>query len=118
MWAERVENAAERAGIRAPRLVVLRSEYRRRLMPLLRYVSDLAESRPDVQVAVVVPERAERRWYHSLLHTHMASILRAMLLVRGGPEVVIVSAPWFEREALPQRRAARLAQRVTPVHSP
>ena len=118
MWAERVEKAAERAGIRAPRIVVLRSEYRRRLMPLLRYVSDLAESRPDVQVAVVVPERAERRWYHSLLHTHMASILRAMLLVRGGPEVVIVSAPWFEKEALPQRRAARLAQRATPVHSP
>jgi hypothetical protein len=110
-WNERVVAPAERAGVQPPRLVVLRSEFRKRLTPLVRFLSDLAESRPDVQIAVVVPEIAERRWYHSLLRTHMASILRAMLLVRGGPEVVIVSAPWFESEARPRRRAAQLAQR-------
>jgi amino acid transporter len=116
-WAERVEKAAERAGVDAPRLVVLQSEYRKHLTPLLCFVSDLAESRPDLQIAVIVPELAERRWYHSLLHTHMASILRAMLLVRGGPEVVIISAPWFEKEAIPSGRAARLVQRATPIPS-
>jgi hypothetical protein len=112
VWNERVVAPAERAGVQPPQIVVLRSEFRRRLTPLLRYVSDLAESRPEVQIAVVVPEIAERRWYHSLLRTHMASILRAMLLVRGGPEVVIVSAPWFESEARPRRSAAHLAERT------
>jgi hypothetical protein len=113
-WEERVVGPAARAGVQPPRIVVLRSEFRKRLTPLLRFVSDLAESRPDRLIVVVIPELAERRWYHSLLHTHMASILRAMLLVRGGPEVVIISAPWFEKDVSPRRRAAqtRLAERA------
>jgi hypothetical protein len=115
-WNDRVVVPAERARVQPPRLVVLRSEFRRRLTPLFRFVTDLAESRPDVQIAVVVPELAERRWYHSLLHTHMASILRAMLLVRGGPEVVIISAPWFESKTSgPARRAAHIIRRALPV---
>jgi amino acid transporter len=112
-WEEKVVRPAGRAGIHPPRIVVLRSEFRKRLTPLLRFVSELAESRPDRLIVVVVPELAERRWYHSLLRTHMASILRAMLLVRGGPEVVIMSAPWFEKEAPSRLRATGLAQQRT-----
>jgi amino acid transporter len=114
-WHERVELPAERASIGPPQLVVLRSQYRKRLGPLLRFVCDLAESRPDQQVAIIVPELAERRWYHSLMRTHVASVLRAMLLVRGGPDIVIVSAPWFEHDATTWGRAARLVRRTAPA---
>jgi amino acid transporter len=97
-WQDRVVAPAERQGLRPPELRVLRSEYRKRLTPLLEFVSDAARSHPDRPVAVIVPELVERRWYHTILQSHMASMIKAMLLFRGGPRVVVVSAPWYEKD--------------------
>jgi amino acid transporter len=95
-WQDRVVAPAMRQGVRPPELRVLHSEYRKHFSPLLEFVSDIADSHPDRAVAVVVPELAERRWYHALLQSHMASMLKAMLLFRGGPRVVVISTPWYE----------------------
>jgi amino acid transporter len=97
-WQERVVAPAERQGVRAPELRVLRSEYRKRLTPLLEFVTEAARNHPDRPVAVIVPELVERRWYHSILQSHMASMIKAMLLFRGGPRIVVVSAPWYEKD--------------------
>ncbi|APR77415.1 Amino acid permease [Minicystis rosea] len=94
-WHDLVEVPARENGIEPPRLVVVRSRYRRLFKPLLRFVTTVAHAHLDRQVAVVVPEVVESRWYHYLLHNHTASILKALLLFRGGKGVVVISTPWY-----------------------
>jgi amino acid transporter len=94
-WDDLVTRPAERLGIRPPRLVVLCSEYRQTISPLVQFVTGLAHQHPGRQVAVLVPEIVEPRWYHMLLQSHVASILKARLLFRGGPQIMVVSTPWY-----------------------
>jgi hypothetical protein len=111
VWPELVERPAREARLPVPRLATVRSAYRQLADPLLRYVRQLAREDPDRFVAVLVPELVERRWYHYLLHSHTATALKMMLLFRGGPQVVIINAPWHEREpaiGVRRRRAAGL----------
>jgi hypothetical protein len=93
-WSELVEAPLERAGIRPPRLDCVPSGYRRLFAPLLDYITQVSNQYPERDVAVVVPEMVERRWYHALLQTHRASVLKAMLLLKGGPRIVVINAPW------------------------
>ncbi|WNG54145.1 APC family permease [Archangium gephyra] len=97
-WKRRVEAPFRAAGLPVPELVVLRSTYRQVVDPLLGYIHKLAAAHPDRFIAVLVPELIEHRWYHYLLHSHTATVLKMMLLFRGGPQVVVISAPWFLRE--------------------
>ncbi|XYH96170.1 APC family permease [Sorangium sp. So ce1128] len=98
-WHDLVEEPAKATGVPAPRLVVVRSRYRRLFRPLLRFITTIARAHPDRQVAVVVPEVVESRWYHYLLHNHTASILKWLLLFRGGKSVVIVNTPFYLYDA-------------------
>jgi amino acid transporter len=103
-WPALVTEPAQKLGIKAPRLVVLRSEFRQVLTPLLDFVTELAKENPDRLIAVIVPELVEARWYHYLLHNHTASVIKALLLFRGGPQVLIVNTPWHLSEWIPERR--------------
>jgi hypothetical protein len=103
-WRELAEAPALAQGLKAPKLVVLRSDYRQLFAPLLKYVSELAEQHADRQVAVVIAELVEPRWYHYLLHNHTASLLRALLIFRGGPQIVVISAPWYLQDWVPEHR--------------
>jgi hypothetical protein len=103
-WEELAVEPARKQGMKPPKLAVLRSEYRQLFAPLLGFVTELAEKHPDRQIAVIVPELVELRWYHYLLHNHTASIIKALLLYRGGPQIVIVSTPWYLRDWKPERR--------------
>jgi hypothetical protein len=105
-WPALVELPVRQSGNRPPKLVVIRSPYRRVLTPLLQFVSDLAKARPDQQVAVVVPELVEPRWYSVLWHRHFSQVLRTLLLYRGGPQVVVVSTPWYLRDWAARRGRA------------
>jgi hypothetical protein len=103
-WAALVAEPAEKLGMKTPKLVVLRSEYRQVLAPLLDFVTELKDKNPDRLIAVVVPELVEPRWYHYLLHNHTASVIKALLVFRGGPQVVIVSTPWHLSDWIPERQ--------------
>ncbi len=78
-----------------PRLVVLRSEYRELYSPLLDFVTRLEREHPTRPIAVVVPQLVEWRWYHVFLHNHTASMMKALLVFRGGPQTVIVNTPFY-----------------------
>ena len=119
IWASHVQQPARAAGIPVPRLVVLRSSYRELVEPLLREVHRLAHSNPGRQIAVLVPELVQHRWYHLFLHSHTATLLKALLLFRGGPQVAVINTPWYLTRALRFRpapaRGPRTARRsVTP----
>ena len=96
-WQQIVERPIGNAGFTAPTLVVLRSPYREFYEPLLGYIHRLAGEQPRRYVAVVVPELVERRWYHWLLHSHRPTLLKGLLLLRGGPRVIVINTPWYLR---------------------
>ncbi len=97
LWAADVEAPAAAAGLPAPRLVVLPSPYRYLLTPLVDRVLRAAQDHPGRRVAVVIPEIVENRWYNHLLHAQRATLLKALLYVRGGNGVVVINVPWHLR---------------------
>ncbi len=114
-WREVVEAPVRAAGLTPPKLVLLKSPYREFFGPLLRHVRQLARDFPDRYVAVVVPELVERRWYHLLLHSHRATLLKGLLLMRGGPNIIIINTPWYlrgevEKKITPAKQAPASSQ--------
>jgi amino acid transporter len=114
-WDEKVDAPARAAGVRPPRLEVLRSPYRQVVDPLLGHIQRLAAADRGRFVAVIVPELVERRWYHYLLFSHTATALKMMLLFRGGPQVVVVDAPWYLNLRRRPRRPLRLLRGRVPL---
>jgi hypothetical protein len=97
-WRELVEQPVSAAGFRPPELVELPSAYREFFGPLLEHIRRLTHAHPDRYVAVIVPELVEARWYHFVLHNHRSTLLKGLLLLRGGPRVVVVNAPWYLKD--------------------
>jgi amino acid transporter len=90
--AERLRTKWERWG-NGVRLVILDSPYRLMLEPLLVYIERLASLRqPNEAITIVVPQFVPRRWWHNLLHTQTAILLRLALLFRRG--IVVTDVPY------------------------
>jgi len=75
------------------RLVILTSPYRLLLEPLLEYIERIAAQRQANEIiTVVVPHFVPRHWWHNLLHTQTAFLLRLALLFMPG--IVITQVPY------------------------
>jgi amino acid transporter len=94
-WKRFVEDPARHAGLAPPKLVILPSPYRLVLAPIVSYVLDLERTNPDQQIAVVVPELVERGVFHNLMHNKRASVLKALLLLKGNQRVIVINVPWY-----------------------
>jgi len=118
-WETRVETPCRAAGEPLPKLVVLRSPYREVLEPLVRHVERLTRANPGRPIVVIVPELVEQRWYHALLHSHTSTLLKALLVQRGGPQVLVVSAPWYigGDDRRPRRDGPRARPTSSPIHA-
>ena len=79
--------------------MVLPSPYRMTVLTIVNYTLDLANKNPERTVAVVIPELVETRWYHYLLHNQRASLLKAVLLVKGNGRIVVINVPWYLERA-------------------
>jgi amino acid transporter len=97
-WCELVELPVTAAGYKAPELVEVPSDYREFFGPLLTHIKKLTHAHPNRYVAVIVPELVEARWYHFVLHNHRSTLLKGLLLLRGGPRVVVINAPWYLKD--------------------
>jgi hypothetical protein len=76
------------------RLVILESQYRQLLEPLLEYIEEIANVRqPGELITIVVPQFVPRKWYHNLLHTQAAFWLRLALLFKPG--IVVTDVPYL-----------------------
>ena len=95
VWRSYVEEPTRQVGVPIPKLVVLKSPYRFVITPVLNYVLELERKHPDRQIAVVVPNLVERRWYHRLLHNQHGELLTALLLLKGNQRIVIINVPWY-----------------------
>lgn len=96
-WDRNVVEPLTRAGYPPPQLIVLPSPYREFRRSLIRYVRDLGEKHPERYIGVIIPEVVKRRWHHLILHSYRPVLLKALLFLRGGPGVVVISAPWYLR---------------------
>ncbi len=94
-WHNSVEVPTEDAHLPTPQLVTVPSPYRYVFNPLIDYVLEMKRTHPDRQIAVLIPELVAGRWYHHLLHNKRAAMLKALLLVRGGDDVVVINVPWY-----------------------
>ncbi len=94
-WPELVQKPVREAGGTPPELVTLPSPYRLVLRPILEYVLQTEQSNPGRQIAVIVPELVEKHWYHFPLHNQRAELLKAFLLRKGSPNIVLINVPWY-----------------------
>jgi amino acid transporter len=94
-WAQLVEAPAKAAGIAAPALVVLTSPFRFVVRPLLEYILHLETDHPGRNVAVLIPQLVESRWYYSLLHNNRSAILEALLFFKGNQRTAVINIPWY-----------------------
>jgi hypothetical protein len=75
----------------------------------------------------MVPEVVEKRWYHFFFR-HRATVLKGLLLMRGGPQIFIINLPWYVKPVPPtvsvERQEIEGAEILTasahpqPLHSP
>jgi amino acid transporter len=94
-WPTLVEAPAAAAHLPAPALVTIASPYRFVFGPLLEYILRMKAENPGRQIAVLIPELVARRWYHNVLHNQRAALLKALLLIRGGDDVIVINVPWY-----------------------
>jgi amino acid transporter len=97
-WTRFVAEPCQAAGVRAPKLVVVPSPYRRLYGPLLEFITDLDKKLPGRQIAIVIPELVERRWYHTLLHNHAATFIKGFLYFSGLQRVIVINVPWYLKD--------------------
>ncbi len=94
-WSRYVEEPTQQAGVVTPQLVILPSRYRLILAPIVEYVLEAERCCPNQQIAVLIPELVQRRWYHHLLHNKRASVLKALLLLKGNQRIIVINVPWY-----------------------
>ena len=94
-WSRYVEQPTRQAGVATPQLEVLASPYRLILAPIVDYVLAAERCCPNQQIAVLIPELVQRRWYHHVLHNKRASVLKALLLLKGNQRIMVINVPWY-----------------------
>jgi len=85
-------------------LIVLDSPYRSVLRPMLRFIDEIEDLRPDDEITVLLPEFVPDRWWHGLLHNQTSLQLKGALLFRPG--IVVTSVPYHFRGIRRRRPAA------------
>ncbi len=81
----------ERAGYHMP-LIIIESQYRSLIGPLMAYVEALRETHPEDTITVVLPEFVPSHWWENLIHNQTALRIRASLLFTPG--VVVSTVPY------------------------
>lgn len=94
LWEANVAAPLRLAKIPEPTLIQMESPTRRVLGPILDQIDALQQKYGDRPMIVLLPELVESRWYYYVLHNQRATLLKAMLYVRGNPQIVVANIPW------------------------
>jgi hypothetical protein len=95
IWSDFIKVPVEREGLQVPELVVIPSNYRFIINPLMDYILELEEKNPGRKVAVLLPELVVRHWWENALHNQRVQLLKLLLLVKGNQRIVVVNIPWY-----------------------
>ncbi len=94
-WTHNVTEPAREANLPPPELVVLKSPFRFVVTPIVDYVIKMADENPGRRVIAIIPELVEHHWYNYFLHSQRASLLKALLLVKGNDRISVLNIPWY-----------------------
>jgi hypothetical protein len=94
-WRDYVENPVLERGMLPPKLVVVDSPYRFVINPIVDFVLDLERKNVDRQIAVIIGELVERRWYYYFLHNQRAAALKTLLYLKGTHRIIVINVPWY-----------------------
>lgn len=94
-WERLVEQPMRAAGWPVPKLLILPSPYRFVVLPIVDHVREMEQNHPGEQIAVLIPELVQRRWYQYLLHNQRAALLKTLLLFQGNSRIVVMNVPWY-----------------------
>ena len=83
------------------------SPYRFILNPLLQYIEEEVKKHPGRQIAVIIPKKVDRHWYHYFLHNKRAALLKAQLYFSGNKQVVVMNIPWYLGETRKAKASPR-----------
>jgi hypothetical protein len=83
------------AGKCVPRLEILQSPYRYVLQPVVDYILKVEKESEGRKICVLVPELVVLHWWENLLHNRRANLLKAILLIRGTRQIIVINIPWY-----------------------
>ncbi len=92
-WKRLIEDPVRSKAMPVPELIRLKSPYRYVVNPIVDYVLELNKRNPGREVAVIVPELVEHKWYHYFLHNQRAYSLKALLLLKGNQRIITMNVP-------------------------
>jgi len=95
IWDEHVMAPIKKEGLQEPELVIIPSNYRFVITPLMDYILELEQKNPGRKVAVLLPELVVRHWWENALHNQRVQLLKLFLLVKGNQRIVVVNIPWY-----------------------
>ncbi|MGC9272088.1 APC family permease [Acidiphilium sp.] len=93
-WRINVEVPAGQVGFKIPRLLLIKSQYRQFLEPLVQLVQKIENDEPERTVAILIPEMVMLHWWDYLLQSYRTRNLRAALFREGSSRTVIIDVPW------------------------
>jgi hypothetical protein len=88
---EKLKTKWEATNVSVP-LVILESQYRSILTPLLTYLDSIHQRDSDEVVIIVLPEFVAKHWWENVLHNQTAFRLKAALLYRPG--MLVLNVPY------------------------
>lgn len=94
-WERYVTRPYRDLGQNGPGLKILASPYRFVVLPVVQFVLELSESKPERKILVVIPEMVEEKWYEYFLHNQRARLLEWILLAKGNERIYTVASPFY-----------------------
>jgi hypothetical protein len=94
-WQPLIEAPMQAANKPVPKLIVVKSNFRYILQPLVEYILKVCPADEAQRVCVLVPELVVRHWWENLMHNRRADLLKVLLLVRGNRNIVVINIPWY-----------------------
>jgi hypothetical protein len=93
-WFQFVVNPVTARCMVPPKLIIVDSPYRRILQPLLDEIQAIKQDYPYRNIAVVIPELIESKWYQHFLHNQRAAALKTALLFGGDNRTMVINIPY------------------------
>ena len=94
-WQPLIVAPLKAANKTLPQLVVVKSNFRYILQPLVDYVMHVCTADEAQRVCVLVPELVVRHWWENIMHNRRADLLKVILLLRGRRNIVVINIPWY-----------------------
>jgi amino acid transporter len=94
-WKKMVEEPLISSGLPVPKLEVWDLPYRLVVQPIVNFVLKTEIEYPGRDIALLIPNLVERKWYHRFLHNQRGVLMTGLLFARGSKRTVVIYVPWY-----------------------